>query len=128
MPSQEMQLHIQVDESEADDERLDTLTRTLMQDLRGLGGASVSGPGGAAAPEGAKGDPFTVGALVMVVAPALLPMLVDFLQAWSLRGEDEHRRVKIKAPNGVEVEFLPEKRLTSDEIAELTDRLMRAGT
>ena len=128
MPSNEMQLHIQIDESEVDDERLDTLTRTLMRDLRGLGAASVSRPEGEAAPEGAKGDPFTVGALVMVVAPALLPMLVDFLQAWLLRGEDEHRRVTIKAPNGVEVAFLPEKRLTADEIAELTDKLMQAGS
>jgi hypothetical protein len=51
-----------------------------------------------------------------------LPQLVQFLQAWTLRGEK--RTVKIKTPAGVEVEFTPEKRLSQDELLALAQRLI----
>jgi hypothetical protein len=99
-----------------------------MGDLRDLGAASVERPAQAGAlsggaPSGAKGDPLTIGALLLVALPALLPNLVAFLQAWSLRGEN--RRVKIKTPAGVEVEFSPEKRLSQKELLELVNELSK---
>jgi hypothetical protein len=93
-----------------------------MRDLRDLGAEYVERPRGGPTQEGAKGaDAFTWGALALGAAPAFLPKLVEFLQAWTLRGEK--RTVKIKTPAGVEVEFTPEKRLSQDELLALVQRL-----
>jgi hypothetical protein len=114
-----------VTEEDTDPERLDELTRHLMRDLRDLGVESVERPSGGVVPEGAKGDPFTLGALALVAVPAFLPKLIEFLQAWSLRGE-ESRKVKIKTPAGLELEFTPEKRLSGAELVALVEGLAQA--
>lgn len=124
MTPNEIQYRLTVTEADADDERLDELTRRLMRDLRDLGAESIERPSGEAAPEGAKGDPFTLGALALVAAPAFLPKLVEFLQAWSLRGES--RKIKIKTPAGLEVEFTPEKKLSQAELLALVKKLAQA--
>jgi hypothetical protein len=121
MPSSEIDLVISVDEAGSDAEQLDTLTTYLQRDLRELGVDSIERSTAGAAPEGAKGDPFTLGALALVVAPVLLPQLLEFLQAFSLRGEQ--RVVKIKTPDGLEVEFTPEKRLSEAEVLALAKKL-----
>ena len=121
MSSPEIDLVISIEEAESDAERLDTLTTYLQRDLRELGVDSVERPTAGATPEGAKGDPFTLGALALVVVPVLLPQLLEFLQAWSLRGEQ--RRVKIKLPDGTEVEFTPKDRMSGDQIAALITQL-----
>jgi hypothetical protein len=123
MTSTEIQLHMTVAEEDADPERLDELTGRLLRDLRELGAESVERPSGGVTPEGAKGDAFTLGALALVAVPAFLPKLVEFLQAWSLRGESQGRGVKIKTPAGLEVEFTPEKKLSQDELVALVERL-----
>ena len=123
MTSTEIRLHLNVTEEDADPERLDELTGRLLRDLRELGAESVERPSGGVTPEGAKGDAFTLGALAMVAVPAFLPKLVEFLQAWSLRGESQGRRVKIKTPTGLEVEFTPEKKLSQDELVALVEKL-----
>ena len=121
MPTNEMQLHLLIDEPEADAERLDTLTRRLMRDLRDLGAESVERRAGGPIPEGAKSaEAFTLGALALVTIPTFLPKLVEFLQAWTLRG---NRAVKIKTPAGLEVEFTPETRLSQEELLALVERL-----
>jgi hypothetical protein len=117
----EIQLDLTVTEAGADAERLDELTSRLLRDLRELGAESVERPSGGAVPEGAKGDPFTLGALALVAVPAFLPKLVEFLQAWSLRGED--RKVRVKTPAGLEVEFTPEKELSQAELLALVEKL-----
>ena len=119
----QVQLGLTLSEAEADDERLDEMTTRLMRDLRDLGVESVERPPGGAAPEGAMGDPFTLGALALVAVPAFLPKLVEFLQAWSLRGEG--RKVRIKTPAGLEVEFTPEKELSQAELLALVDKLAK---
>ena len=123
MTSTEIQLHMTVTEEDADPERLDELTGRLLRDLRELGAESVERPSGGVTPEGAKGDTFTLGALALVAVPAFLPKLVEFLQAWSLRGESQGRRVKIKTPAGLEVEFTPEKKLSQAELVALVENL-----
>ena len=123
MASTEIQLHLTVTEEDADPERLDELTGRLLRDLRELGAESVERPSGGVTPEGAKGDTFTLGALALVAVPAFLPRLVEFLQAWSLRGESQGRRVKIKTPAGLEVEFAPEKKLSQAELVALVEKL-----
>jgi len=121
MTLSKVQLDLTVTEADADAERLDELTRYLLSDLRDLGAESVERPSGGSAPEGAKGDPFTLGTLALVAVPSFLPKLVEFLQAWSLRGES--RTVKIKTPAGLEVEFTPEKKLSEAELLALVEKL-----
>lgn len=121
MNSEEIRLRLTINEAEADEERLDALTGYLLRDLRELGAESVERVPGEAPPEGAKGDPFTLGALALVAAPAFLPQLIRFAQAWSLRGES--RKVTIKTPAGLEIEFTPEKKLSPDELLALVEKL-----
>jgi len=123
--SPEIQLTLTITEADADDERLDELTGRLLRDLRELGAESVERSSGGVVPEGAKPiEPFTLGALALVAIPAFLPKLVEFLQAWSLRGES--RKVKIKTPAGLEVEFTPEKKLSEAELLALVEKLTQA--
>jgi len=122
MASNPIQLQLNLSVDHADARRLDELTRYLSRDLKQLGVESVErSPSGEVTRHGAKGDPFTLGALALVAMPAFLPKLVEFLQAWSLRGEN--RSVKIKTPAGLEVEFAPEKRLSHQELLELVEKL-----
>ncbi len=117
----EIQLDLRILEAGTDAEWVDELTTRLMRDLRDLGAESVERVAGRIVPEGAMGDPFTLGALALIAAPAFLPKLVEFLQAWSLRGES--RKVKIKTPAGLEVEFTPDKKLSEDELVSLVGKL-----
>jgi len=56
--------------------------------------------------QGAKGDPLTIGALVIVVVQAILPKVMDFLQAWSLRGEGHTIKIKVRRGNqSAEIEY-----------------------
>ena len=126
MPTNEVQLDLFIAEPDADAERVDALTRRLMRDLRDLGAESVVRPAAESTPKGGKAaGAFTLGALALVAVPAFLPKLMEFIQAWTLRGEN--RVVKIKTPNGVEVEFTPEKRLSQDELLELVEKLAQAN-
>jgi hypothetical protein len=119
----DVQLTLTIAEPGTDAERVDDLTQRLMRDLRDLGVEYVERPSGGPVQEGAKAaDAFTWGALALAAAPTFLPQLVQFLQAWTLRGEK--RTVKIKTPAGVEVEFTPEKRLSQDELLALVQRLI----
>jgi len=117
----EIDLHLTITEAGADAERIDELTGYLSRDLHDLGAEAVQRAPSEATPEGAKGDPFTLGALALVAVPAFLPKLVEFLQAWSLRGES--RTVTIKTPAGLEVEFTPENKLSQDELLALVEKL-----
>jgi hypothetical protein len=71
--------------------------------------------------EGAKGDGFSVGALTLAALPAVLPSLVNFLQSWSSRGES--RKVRIKTPAGLEIEFTPDKKMSQQDLLELVAKL-----
>jgi hypothetical protein len=123
MSTTDVQLQLTVVEQGADPERLDDLTRRLMRDLQDLGTEYVERPTEEPTPEGGKGAAFTLGALALVAVPAFLPKLIEFLQAWTLRGED--RVIKIKTPAGLEVEFTPEKQLSQDEVIALAERLIQ---
>jgi len=107
-----MDLTIHVDAGpEAMVEDLDAMTRTLRDELQDLDLQSlalVRAPAGAV-PAGAKSaDAITLGAVAVTLLPVVLPRLIEFLQAWSLRGQN--RSVKIKANVGdrsIEVEYSP---------------------
>ena len=121
MSSSDLELYLTVTEGDADAEMLDRLTGRLMGDLRKLGVDSAERPSGGPAPEDAKGDPFTLGALALVAVPALAPKLVEFLQGFAQRGVD--RVVKIRTPAGLEVEFTAKKKLSESELLTLVEKL-----
>ena len=121
MTTAEIHLRLAFSEAGADDEQLDELTTRLLRDLGELGADSVERAKGEAPPASTKGDPFTWGALALAAAPAFLPKLLEFLQAWSLRGES--RKIKIKTSAGLEVEFTPEKKLSEADVLDLAQKM-----
>lgn len=124
MANQKIKLELTLAEEYAEAEKLDRLTVQMSRDLIELGADSVERPGaegtGAA---GTKGEAISLGVLLLAIAPVALPNLIKFLQAWTLRGEN--RRIKIKTPQGLEVEFIPEKRLNEAELLSLVEKLSR---
>jgi hypothetical protein len=88
-------------------EDVDALTRRLRSEIQDFGVEDVTLKTTTAVPAGTKSvEAVTVGALAITLLPQLLPRLIEFLQAWSLRGKD--RMVKIKASVGdrsVDIEY-----------------------
>ncbi len=121
MSASEVKLQFSITEGDADAERLDELTQHWMRDLNDLGAESVERSGEEEAPPGAKGDPFTWGALALAVVPTLLPKLVELGQTWVSEGTD--RTIRIKTPAGAEIEFTPDKPLSKDDMADLVQKL-----
>jgi hypothetical protein len=96
---QTLTFNLDVSAADASAEELDSLARGLLNELRDLDLESAELARGDAAPEGTKAiDPVTIGSIAVVVLPALLPKLVEFIQAWALRGEG--RTVKFKGKIG----------------------------
>ena len=125
MGTSEIEVQLSITELDTDADQIDELTGYLMRDLRDLGVESVERPTGERAPEGGKAaDAFTLGTLALVAVPAFLPKLLEFLQAWTLRGEN--RTVSIKTPAGLEVKFTPEEPLSHDELLALVEKLTQA--
>lgn len=103
MPETTLRLEIEAEDASTDD--IDLMTRQLLTELREIDIDSAQLAGGGPAPEGTKSvDPVTTGAIVMTVLPTVLPKLVDFIQAWCLRGQG--KTVKFKGKIGKErIEF-----------------------
>ena len=113
----EFQVELTVDG--ATDEDTDKITRQLMAELRNSDIESVSLLKNGNAPLGTKStDPINIGALAVVVLPTLLPKVIDFIQAWSLRGQGKTVKFKGKVNNQV-IEFEG----TSQELENLINKL-----
>jgi len=93
-----------VDATVAGDE-LDEMARQLMLELREMEVESVDLASAGNAPAGTKSvEAITTGAIVLAVLPTFLPKVVDFVQAWSLRGQG--RTIKFKGKiSGQDIEF-----------------------
>lgn len=89
-----IKLEIEVLAKDATEEELDKLTRNLLAELREIQVDSAHSLLGGTAPEGSKGDPTTIGALVVEALPAAIPAVVALVQAWVSRGQG--RTVKFK--------------------------------
>lgn len=101
-----IELTVQVSAENVTDEDIDLMTRQLLSELRELEVESAELTRGTTAPEGTKGDPVTIGSIALAVLPAFLPKVAEFVQAWSLRGQN--RIVKFKG-RGIEFEGSPEE-------------------
>jgi hypothetical protein len=90
---------------DGDAESTDILTRQLVEELREQNIESADLLKGETAPSGTKSaDPVTIGAIVVAVLPGFITKLVEFVQAWTLRGYG--RTVKFKGSlSGRQVEF-----------------------
>jgi hypothetical protein len=116
-------LRIDVPDPAAEEDR-DAMARQLLQEIREdlPEFSSVDLVTVDEAQAGAKsGELVTIGAVAVSILPALVPQLVEFVRAWSLRGRGRPVRMKFDA-NGVEVELDPAS-LSSAEIAALVERL-----
>jgi hypothetical protein len=122
-------LRIQIGAGEdADPEDIDRLTRSLREEIAQLDVESAELAASAMPPPGAKSaEALALGAIWVGLVPSLVPGLVEFLQAWALRGAN--RTVKVSARVGeraLEVEYAPgltSKAEVKHLIGELTDML-----
>lgn len=110
--------------TDVDASELDLLTRHLRSEIQELDVESVDLLKDKTTPAGAKAvDPVTLGALAVVVLPAVVPKLVEFLQSWTMR--KENRTVKIKTQIGdrsLEIEYSP-KSMSQAELMNVVDTL-----
>ncbi len=105
----------------ADAQRIDQLTRSLLHELKNLKLNSVELQKAGKLPEGAKAvDPVTIGSIAVTVISAGLPGLIGFVQSWVLRGNDTHVKLKV---GEVELEFTSQNPLTPQEILQLVNSL-----
>jgi hypothetical protein len=108
MPEETAPIHMTVLVGAAGDappEEVDTLARGLLRELREQDVESAALATAGAAPAGTKsGEAITLGAVALAVLPALLPKIVDLVQAWAMRGPG--RIVKFKGKvGGQDLEF-----------------------
>ena len=100
-----LNFQIEISDDAAVEADIDRMTRNLLAELRETDVESVELVSSTAAPSGTKtADPVTTGAIAISVLPTLLPKIVEFIQAWALRGNG--RTVKFKGEvNGQTIEF-----------------------
>ncbi|HEU0292219.1 MAG TPA: hypothetical protein VFR47_05760 [Anaerolineales bacterium] len=93
--SEALLFNLTVSSLESTDEDLDHMARQLLLELKDLDVESAHLASGGSAPGGTKGvDPITAGTIALAVLPTMLPKVLEFLQAWSLRDRD--RTIKFK--------------------------------
>src|SRR5262245_21437095 len=104
------ELHIEISAIDSTEEDIDRMTRQLLSELRNIDVESVELARGGPAPSGTKSvDPIIIGNIAVAVLPTFLPKVVDFVQAWAMRGQG--RTVKFKGKVGrqfIEFEGSPE--------------------
>ncbi len=80
----------------ADEQELAELTQQLKEDLLETDVESVEQVRGAEAPVGSKGDPVTLAALAVTLAPIALKGMITILESWLTR----HERTSITLQKG----------------------------
>ena len=100
------ELDMEIFASDATEDEIDWMTRQLLSELRELNVESAELTKGGSAPAGSKGDPVTIGSIMISALPTVLPAVVAVVQAWSARGQG--RTVKFKG-KGIEFEGSPEE-------------------
>ena len=96
-------------QDKVDDEELDRLIRQVRDEIAELDVEAVGLARGAELPPEVKGDPITIGSIVVALASAgVLTGLIELLKSWALRREG--RTVTLKAKVGdreVELAYSP---------------------
>jgi hypothetical protein len=111
----ELELEVSVHDSTPED--LDTITRSLLKELRETDVESIRLVSVGIAPKGSKaGDTVTAGMLAMAVLPTVLPSVISLIKDWIMRGKG--RTVKFKG-KGIEFEG------TAEDLEKLLEKLER---
>jgi hypothetical protein len=117
-----LQIAISVGHS-ADESELEALALELEDELRELEVDSVM-PATGKAVAGSRGDPITLGVLLVKVGPVAIQAVVRTVQAWIKRSDA--RSIRIKAGDDeIEIHGLPEadeRRLIEDWLSRRTER------
>jgi hypothetical protein len=95
------EINIEISANDATVEEIDKMTRQLLAELRDLNVESAELEKSGIVPQGAKGDPVTIGSIVISALPAVLPIVLQLVQTWSSRGQG--RIVKFRG-RGIEFE------------------------
>ena len=122
-----IELTLFVGQPDADAEALDQATRRLRTELKDLSVDSVSLATEGQRPPGAKGgDPVTLGALTITLAPVIVPALIELLKSWMARKEG--RTVVIRKTVGeTSTEIEIKSALSDSAIAALVKGLSPQG-
>lgn len=76
-------------------DEIDRLARQFRQELLGLDVEAVAVPSGGTAPSGAKGDPVTIGTLIVTMAnSAVLAGICQVARAWVTGARGRHIMIK----------------------------------
>ena len=122
-----IELTVLVGQPDADAEELDSTTRRLRTELKDLSVDSVSLATSGELPAGTKGgDPVTLGALTITLAPVIVPALVEFLKSWMARKEGRSVVIR-KTVGGTSTEIEIKSALSDSAIAELVKGLSPQG-
>src|SRR5215216_7218984 len=100
MPQPDLaQLNIEISAQDATEEDIDLMTRQLLSELRETDVDSAALVHTDEVPLGTKaGDAVSVGSILISALPAVLPAVVELVQAWASRGQG--RMVKFKGQIG----------------------------
>jgi len=110
MPQQPLDLTVSLGDK-VDDEELDQLTRQLRDEIAGMEVEKVALAPGEVVPQGAKGEPITIGSLIVSLAAAgVFTGLINLLKSWVHRRQGRTVTVKAKV-HGQELElsYVPER-------------------
>lgn len=109
-------------DSELDPEGSERLTRELRSELTELDVESVSAPAVGTAPEGAKGDPVAVGALLVALSASggVFTALIETLRDWLDRHSGDHRILVTIDGDSIELE-----RASTEQKNELVEAFIR---
>jgi hypothetical protein len=112
-------LNIEISATDTSEDDVDRMTRQLLSELRDLEVESAELTRGATAPHGTKSvDPVMMGNIAVAVLPSILPKVVEFVQAWAMRGHGRIVKFKGKiAGQVIEFEGSPE------DLRELLEKL-----
>jgi hypothetical protein len=111
-------LQLVISDASNDPERIDIETQDLMNSLKEFKMYSIEKEQ-KQVKNGEKGGAIEIGSVFLEVAKITIPALLSFLAGWVMTT----RKVKIKAPNGAEIEFTGTKVYTESEIIGFSDTL-----
>lgn len=123
----QVKLSVQLTLEDGDEAQVDSLTRSLRQEILELDVESAEMASEGEVPEGTKAlDMVLLGTLMVAVAPIVVTQLLEFLQAWTMRREGRTLKVRVETPEGSAVEIeVPET--TSREEVQTWIETVRTG-
>ena len=110
-------------DDEAHPAEINRATTQLYEMLLKSEADSVQKPRSDTLEAGAKGDPITIGAIVLGLSVAAAPGIVEIVKSWLARRHLESVTIKIKLGDD-EIEFPAPASASPDELERLTDRFV----